>query len=324
MMANPIMLLRMACKGIVLAAGAGTRLHPVTLAVSKLLLPVYDKPMIYYPLSTLMLAGIRDILVVSSSEHLPFFRRLLGDGHQWGLSLSYGERAQPEGNAQSFIWATEFIGNDPVAFIDGGNILYGQGLRSQLQAAAQHIDGATVFACRARDSKRAAAMQPDQYGDALGIADKSGRDGSNLAIPGMYFYDNRVLDIAASLKQSARGDLEIKDVNRVYLELGVLKVEILARGAACLDTETHESLLQAAAFVEALESRQGLKICCPEEIAFRFGYIDVTQLRNLARCLSKTSYGAYLLEIAASGIPPTDIADRSGATKDRTTIGAGP
>ena len=292
----------MACRGIVLAGGAGTRLYPVTLTVSKQLLPVYDKPMIYYPLSTLMLAGIRNILVISTPEHLPLYQRLLGDGRQWGLSLSYVEQARPEGIAQAFILGAEFIQNDPVALILGDNIFYSHGLSDQLHAVAQRIDGAIVFAYRVHDPERYGVVQFDEYGNASDIEEKPVNAKSNFAVTGMYFYDNRVLDIAASLKPSARGELEITDVNRAYLELGALKVEVLGRGAAWLDTGTHDSLLQAAAFVEAIESRQGLKICCPEEIAFRFGYIDAAQLTALARRLAKTTYGTYLLEIAGAGM----------------------
>ena len=283
---------------MVLAGGAGTRLYPVTVGVSKQLLPVYDKPMIYYPLSTLMLSGVRDILVISTPEDLPLYQRLLGDGNQWGIALSYAPQPRPEGLAQAFLIGRGFIGSERVALALGDNIFYGHGFPEQVRAAATRPVGATVFAYRVRDPERYGVIEFDARGQALSIEEKPVRPRSHHAVTGLYYYDNSVLDIAATLKPSARGELEITDVNRAYLERGTLRVELLGRGVAWLDTGTHESLLRAAMFIETLESRQGLKVCCPEEIAFRCGYIDAAQLERLAHALTRSGYGEYLLEIA--------------------------
>ncbi len=287
----------MSLKGIILAGGSGTRLHPVTLGVSKQLLPVYDKPMVYYPLSTLMLAGVRDVLLISTPTDLPHYQRLLQDGSQWGISISYAEQLRPEGLAQAFTIGRTFVGNDRVALVLGDNIFYGHGLPELLRQAAQRKEGATVFAYHVKDPERYGVVSFDSSGRALDIEEKPQQPKSNFAVTGLYFYDNTVVDIAAQLKPSARGEYEITDVNRAYLALGRLSVELFGRGIAWLDTGTHESLLQAAMFIEAIETRQGLKVCCPEEIAYRAGYIDEKQLGSLAQPLAKTGYGQYLLDV---------------------------
>jgi len=269
----------------------------VTLGVSKQLLPIYDKPMVYYPLATLMMAGIRDILLISTPVDLPHYQRLLADGGQWGISLSYAEQPRPEGLAQAFLIGGNFIGTDRVALALGDNIFYGHGLPDQLRAAADREDEATVFAYHVKDPQRYGVVAFDSSGLALDIEEKPATPKSNFAVTSLYFYDNKVRDIARALKPSGRGELEITDVNRAYLAAGRLRVEMFGRGIAWLDTGTHESLLQAAMFIEAIETRQGLKVCCPEEIAFRAGYIDAGQLEKLAQPLAKTGYGAYLLDI---------------------------
>lgn len=284
-------------KGIILAGGSGTRLYPITKVVSKQLLPVYDKPMIYYPLSVLMLAGIREILIISTPQDLPRFKDLLDDGSQWGLSFSYKVQPRPEGLAQAFILGRDFIGNDNVCMILGDNLFYGHGLPEKLHHAAARKRGATVFGYQVKDPERYGVVDFDSEGNVLDIEEKPSQPKSNYAVTGLYFYDNRVADIAAGIKPSARGELEITDVNRAYLKLGELHVEKLGRGIAWLDTGTHDSLLQSARYIEIIEKRQGLKIACVEEIAYFMKYIDASQLEKLARPLLKGGYGQYLMQI---------------------------
>ena len=284
-------------KGIILAGGAGTRLHPVTRAICKQLLPVYDKPMIYYPLSTLMLAGMRDILLISTPQDLPMFERLLGDGGQWGLCLRYMAQPAPEGLAQAFVLGREFIGGRPSCLVLGDNLFWGQDLSETLQRTAARRDGATVFAYHVQNPSAYGVVEFDPAGRVLSIEEKPAKPRSRYAVTGLYFYDHRAADMARELRPSARGELEITDLNTRYLSLGALEVEILRRGTAWLDTGTHESLLQAGMFIQTIEERQGLKIACPEEIAYRMGYIDAAQVERLAGPLRQTTYGRYLIEM---------------------------
>ncbi|NLX26659.1 MAG: glucose-1-phosphate thymidylyltransferase RfbA [Lentisphaerae bacterium] len=288
-------------KGIILAGGSGTRLHPLTKVISKQMLPVYDKPMIYYPLSALMLAGIREVLIISTPHDLPMFELLLGDGSQIGMKFSYAVQPSPDGLAQAFIIGKEFIGDASVALVLGDNIFYGHGFQQMLEAASAQENGATIFAYQVADPERYGIVEFDASGKALSLEEKPEKPRSNFAIPGLYFYDNRVVEVAENLKPSARGELEITDVNRRYLEWGELSVQNLGRGFAWLDTGTHDAMHEASNYVETIEKRQGLKISCVEEIAYRLGYIDLGQLITLGEAMSKNSYGQYLLRLAKGG-----------------------
>jgi glucose-1-phosphate thymidylyltransferase len=301
-------------KGIILAGGTGSRLYPLTHVVSKQLLPIYDKPLVYYPLSTLMLAGIREILIISTPSDLPRFEQLFGDGSRWGLDLQYAVQPNPEGLAQAFIIGREFIGSGPVALILGDNIFYGHGFGETLREAASRDEGATIFGYYVRDPERYGVVEFEEGGRAVGLEEKPWKPRSHYAVTGLYFYDNQVLDIATNLEPSARGELEITDVNVEYLRRDQLRVEIMGRGMAWLDTGTHDSLLQAADFVKTIEERQGLKVACPEEIAYRMGYIDAEQVVRLAAPLKNNNYGQYLLELAEDEEPYLGV-DRRPSTR---------
>jgi glucose-1-phosphate thymidylyltransferase len=293
-------------KGIILAGGSGSRLYPLTQVVSKQLMPVYDKPMIYYPLSTLMLAGIREVLIISTPSHSPLFEQLLGDGSQWGMKLSYMEQPSPDGLAQAFILGKDFIGDEPVCLILGDNLFYGRGLGEVLRRSAKLTDGAIVFGYRVSEPQHYGVVEFDAEGKVLSLEEKPTEPKSNYAVPGIYFYDSQAAKVASSIKPSPRGELEVTDMNKVYLEQGKLQVELLGRGYAWLDTGTHESLHQAASFIQILEERQGFKVACVEEIAYRSGYIDDVQLRKLAEPMAKSSYGKYLLDL----LTPDSFYDR--------------